>query len=162
MITHLKSPQVNIFPSYLIHRPISKIDTGTSFFEMGLSSAGIVTLIKKIENILDRELSPLLLFEHPSPSDLITYLKNNYNYEFDKIAVAIGNQKIEHYEAGYKNPDKSESISQLSLSGSSEDSSNNRINPTIREILINLNNDVISAEEAESLINNVSNQSIKG
>ena len=146
----------------LIHRPISKIDTGTSFFEMGLSSAGIVTLIKKIENILDRELSPLLLFEHPSLSDLITYLKNNYNYEFDKIAVANGNQKIEHYEAGYKSPDKSESISQLSLSGSSEDSSKNKINPTIHEILINLNNDAISAEEAESLINNVSNQSIKG
>lgn len=54
--------------------PHQEIEPGVTFARLGLDSANSVYLIVELEEWLGLELTPELLFEHPTISDLARYL----------------------------------------------------------------------------------------
>ncbi|MGD9826611.1 beta-ketoacyl synthase N-terminal-like domain-containing protein, partial [Desulfobacter sp.] len=54
--------------------PSGQIDPEAGYYELGLDSALLLEMVKKLEQILSVSLSPTLLFEYPSIRELATHL----------------------------------------------------------------------------------------
>lgn len=70
---HIKSIVRNIFSKYL-HREPFQIDLDVGFFELGLESAQLLSVVKDIESAFNLSLNPTLLFENSNLRELIIYL----------------------------------------------------------------------------------------
>jgi acyl transferase domain-containing protein/NAD(P)-dependent dehydrogenase (short-subunit alcohol dehydrogenase family)/acyl carrier protein len=58
--------------------PQAELDGSQTFSELGLDSLGGIETIRKISNLFNVELSPTILFGHPTPDALIAYLEELY------------------------------------------------------------------------------------
>ncbi|PKA71716.1 polyketide synthase PksJ/polyketide synthase PksN [Pseudomonas baetica] len=63
-----------VFARHLQTRP-DQVDPRRGFFDMGLSSAQMLTILKEIEGLLARRLNPTLLFEHNTLEELLTHIR---------------------------------------------------------------------------------------
>ncbi|WIM94381.1 amino acid adenylation domain-containing protein [Actinoplanes oblitus] len=57
-----------------LDRPAARIDVHGSFYEIGLASAQMVSLVPELERALGLSLSPTIVFEHRSIADLAAWL----------------------------------------------------------------------------------------
>jgi len=70
-----------------LHRPIKEISTNVSYFDLGLSSLAITTLVHKVNTLLNESLSPSALFEHRDIQSLSSYLAATYPSKIDAITA---------------------------------------------------------------------------
>ncbi len=70
-----------------LQKPVSVIDSAASFSDIGLTSAGLVSMTKEIKNKIHSEFLPSLFFEYTTPSDLSSYLAKNYADAVDRLIV---------------------------------------------------------------------------
>ncbi|MGP3987807.1 SDR family NAD(P)-dependent oxidoreductase [Streptomyces sp. 3N207] len=54
--------------------PPGQVNTGASFYDIGLASADLVSMVPELEERLSLSLSPTVVFEHRSPADLAAWL----------------------------------------------------------------------------------------
>ena len=69
------------FVSKLIDQPAERIDPNVEVERLGLDSATAVALIMSLEEKLDIELMPELLFDYPTISSLSQHLASRVNAE---------------------------------------------------------------------------------
>jgi len=72
--TYVESLLRKIFSRHL-NQPASKIDINSGFYEIGLESSQLMTIVNDIENSFSLSLSPTLLFENSNIRELIDCLK---------------------------------------------------------------------------------------
>ncbi|HKD15247.1 MAG TPA: SDR family NAD(P)-dependent oxidoreductase [Candidatus Angelobacter sp.] len=70
-----------------LHKPIKKIPTNVSYFDLGLPSLAITTLVHKVNSLLNESLSPSALFEHRDIQSLASYLAATYPSKIDALTV---------------------------------------------------------------------------
>src|SRR4029077_5352116 len=70
-----------------LHRPIEEISTNMSYFDLGLSSLAITTLVHKVNKLLNESLSPTTLFEQRDIQSLAAYLAATYPSKIDALTV---------------------------------------------------------------------------
>ncbi|WMJ02938.1 beta-ketoacyl synthase N-terminal-like domain-containing protein [Pseudomonas chlororaphis subsp. aurantiaca] len=72
---HDLAPEIlAVFARHLQTRA-DQVDPRRGFFDMGLSSAQMLTILKDIERLLARRLNPTLLFEHNTLEELLTHIR---------------------------------------------------------------------------------------
>ncbi len=54
--------------------PPGRVDTAAGFYDLGLASADLVSMVPELEERLALSLSPTVVFEHRSPADLAAWL----------------------------------------------------------------------------------------
>jgi acyl carrier protein len=84
-----------------LHRPIEEISTNMSYFDLGLSSLAITTLVHKVNKLLDESLSPTTLFEQRDIQRLATHLAAIYPSKIDALTVIkqeIGQAHLEEQQ----------------------------------------------------------------
>ncbi|MFE9338351.1 SDR family NAD(P)-dependent oxidoreductase [Streptomyces sp. NPDC007063] len=54
--------------------PPGRVDTAAGFYDLGLASADLVSMVPELEERLALSLSPTVMFEHRSPADLAAWL----------------------------------------------------------------------------------------
>ncbi|WP_079152228.1 SDR family NAD(P)-dependent oxidoreductase [Streptomyces sp. RTd22] len=55
--------------------PTAQVDVGSGFYELGLTSADLVSLVPDLEDRLSLSLSPTLMFEYPSVAEVAAWLE---------------------------------------------------------------------------------------
>jgi polyketide synthase PksM len=81
-----------------LHKPIEKIPTNMSHFDLGLSSLAMATLVHKVNRLLNESLNPSALFEHRDIQSLAAYLAATYPSKIDAL-IAI-RQKVGQAHSG--------------------------------------------------------------
>jgi polyketide synthase PksJ len=71
----------------LLRMPRADIDVGQSFIDLGFDSIGMASLIQKIIDLLDENLSPSVVFNYPDIELLGRHLAENYRDKIDGIHV---------------------------------------------------------------------------
>jgi acyl transferase domain-containing protein len=71
-----------------LQRPIEEIPVNMSYFDLGLSSLAITTLVHKVNRLLDVTLSPSALFEQKDIQSLAEYLAATYPSKIDALNVS--------------------------------------------------------------------------
>lgn len=71
----------------LLHIPRADVDVGQSFINLGFDSIGMASLIQKIIDLLDENLSPSVVFNYPDIEQLGRHLAENYRAKIDRIHV---------------------------------------------------------------------------
>lgn len=61
--------------------PVTEIDPDATFDSFGLDSRTAVQVSGRLEKVVERRLSPAVLFEHPSVNTVVTYLASELNLE---------------------------------------------------------------------------------
>ena len=70
-----------------LEKPVEEIEAGIGYYEMGLDSPGLLELVRIIETKIGAGLSPTLLFEYATVSELAAYLGRNYGSQFDMLGT---------------------------------------------------------------------------
>ncbi len=149
--------KIELFLQQAVARQLqrSEVQKKATFFELGLSSFGVVALVKETEKILGAELSPTLLFEYGSIAELAEYLTQNHVTEIEAITVVKNSMETNQSNAS---SDQLQPLTRNSKPINNVEYPNkNNVDPTILEILSNMENKTISPEEAKLLINDISN-----
>lgn len=71
----------------LLRMPRADIDVARSFIDLGFDSIGMASLIQKIIDLLDENLSPSVVFNYPGIEHLGRHLVENYRPKIDRIHV---------------------------------------------------------------------------
>ncbi|WP_217559260.1 beta-ketoacyl synthase N-terminal-like domain-containing protein, partial [Paenibacillus sp. GbtcB18] len=66
-----------------------EISSDSVFFELGLDSAGLLSIVKDIATVLKTSLSPTLLFEYTTPRELTNFLVEKHGEAFLKARELI-------------------------------------------------------------------------
>lgn len=104
--------------------PVHKIDGHKGYYELGMHSAMLLELVNKLEELLERELSPTLLFEYTTISELAAHLVDNGIHSVQKgdqsarPAAFLLNAESPETENNTKEPGhQSQDIAVISLAG---------------------------------------------
>ena len=81
-----------------LHKPIEEIPVNMSYFDLGLSSLAITTLVHRVNRLLDVTLSPSALFEQKDIQSLAAYLAATYPSKIDAINVSRQEHGQNHSE----------------------------------------------------------------
>ncbi|NQX71853.1 polyketide synthase dehydratase domain-containing protein [Paenibacillus alba] len=73
-----------------------EISSDSGYFELGLDSAGLLSIVKDIDNVIKTSLSPTLLFEYTTPRELTNFLVEKHREAFEKARVLI-HQEVEDF-----------------------------------------------------------------
>ncbi len=73
--------------AFQLHKRIKEIPTNMSYFDLGLSSLAITTLVHKVNRLLNESLSPSALFEQRDIQSLAAYLAATYPSKIDALIV---------------------------------------------------------------------------
>jgi 3-oxoacyl-(acyl-carrier-protein) synthase/thioesterase domain-containing protein/acyl carrier protein len=71
----------------LLRMPRADIDVGRSFIDLGFDSIGMASLIQKIIDLLDENLSPSVVFNYTDIGSLGRHLAESYRPKIDRIHV---------------------------------------------------------------------------
>ncbi len=71
----------------LLRMPRADIDVGQSFIDLGFDSIGMASLIQKIIDLLDENLSPSIVFNYPDIGSIGRHLVESYRPKIDRIHV---------------------------------------------------------------------------
>ncbi|PYD40062.1 polyketide synthase [Serratia plymuthica] len=80
-----------------------EIDTDIGYYELGLDSAGLLHMVKLLEQSLKVKLNPTVLFEYANVGELAAYLLEQYPMSFlaaDKASAAQGDVSPQTQNAG--------------------------------------------------------------
>jgi polyketide synthase PksN len=67
--------------------PLQSIGAELSYFDLGLTSLGVTNLIRKTNELLQANLPPAIVFEHPSIRSLAEYLVSNYGSQLNAAVL---------------------------------------------------------------------------
>ena len=70
-----------------LHRPMEGIATNMSYFDLGLSSLAITTLVHKVNGLLSESLNPSALFEYRDIQSLAAYLAATYPAKIEALTA---------------------------------------------------------------------------
>ncbi len=70
-----------------LQKPIDQVDVKRGYFDMGLTSLGLVKMDQGIKRKIDKEFEPTLLFEYSTVSELSAYLCSHYPVELAQLVV---------------------------------------------------------------------------
>lgn len=84
-----------------LNKPKDEIEDDVGYYEMGLNSPDLLDLVKKIEEKLEINLSPTLLFEYTNIKTLASYIERNNTVLGVQLKATL-NQKIEPKVTGAK------------------------------------------------------------
>ncbi|MGE7955633.1 beta-ketoacyl synthase N-terminal-like domain-containing protein [Pseudomonas sp. NPDC089530] len=73
--SHDVAPDILAVFARHLHTRADQVDPQRGFFDMGLSSAQMLTILKDIEQLLARRLNPTLLFEHNTVEELLNHIR---------------------------------------------------------------------------------------
>ncbi|MGZ4976999.1 MAG: beta-ketoacyl synthase N-terminal-like domain-containing protein [Methylobacter sp.] len=68
--------------------PLERVDSRGNFFELGLTSLGLVNMLKSLEQLTGRKIASSIVFEYRSIDRLEAYLTENYTDIVDRVALA--------------------------------------------------------------------------
>jgi 3-oxoacyl-(acyl-carrier-protein) synthase/thioesterase domain-containing protein/acyl carrier protein len=71
----------------LLRMPRADVDVGQGFLDLGFDSVGMASLIQKIIDLLDENISPSLVFNYPDIERLGRHLADAYRPRIDRIHV---------------------------------------------------------------------------
>lgn len=92
----------SMFSKYISRSP-DKIDITDGFYEQGLDSNDLLKFVKELENRLEEELYPTLLFEYTNIQELSIFLKENYSNIFNiETKKDIKNKKSISHDKTFK------------------------------------------------------------
>jgi len=113
LIRELMSKRLNI--------PADQINTKAGYYEMGLSSSGLLEVVKAIEDKIGGILSPTLLFEYTTISKLAEYLSQTYPHIFGKDeSNELSSHSFEINDYSYENESSIASLPELTDQGSGD------------------------------------------
>jgi acyl carrier protein len=140
-----------------IQKTIDEINIELSFLEMGLSSADCIGLMREIERIINKELSPTLLFEYITIPELSTFLSNSHYDELKRLKAekTMKEKRTEAISAIYPQENESVRLERKRQEGKDKIEVN-AVNSNIANILKRLKEQDISIKESIELINEVS------
>jgi hypothetical protein len=67
--------------------PMQSIGAELSYFDLGFTSLGVTNLIRKTNELLQANLPPAIVFEHPSIRSLAGYLVSNYGAQLNAVVL---------------------------------------------------------------------------
>jgi len=70
-----------------LKKPVGEVPINRSYFDLGLSSLAITTLLQRTNRLLDENLSPSALFEYRDIQSLAAHLASSYPEKVDAIAA---------------------------------------------------------------------------
>ncbi len=70
-----------------IKKPIEKISEDSNFLDLGMNSIGLITMIAQINDLLEINISPAILFNNSEIKTLTQYLVENHLEKIEKIQV---------------------------------------------------------------------------
>lgn len=70
-----------------LRKPVEQVRPRVGYYELGLKSAAIVSVVREIENKIEGRFSPSLLFKFPTIDRLAGYLHDNHGEQFQKLMV---------------------------------------------------------------------------
>lgn len=111
--------------SQILDKPILSIDTSVGFYDLGLDSTQLLSLVKDLESHLGCELYPTLLFEYSTIESLSGHLSVAYESHF---ATTAREKDKQDGAAG----DNDELESEIALKGTFNSTSNSTSNSTLR------------------------------
>jgi len=79
-----------------LQRPLDRISTDVTYFDLGLSSLGIVSVIQKINELLHESLPISAVFEYRDIQSLAAYLAATYRSKIDALS-AIREKRVLTY-----------------------------------------------------------------
>lgn len=74
----------------LLNMSRAEVDIDLSFLQLGFNSVGMASLIQKVIGLLDENISPSVVFNHPGIGHLGRHLAENYRAKIDRIHVVGG------------------------------------------------------------------------
>jgi acyl transferase domain-containing protein/tryptophanase/SAM-dependent methyltransferase len=85
-----------------LHKSIKEIPTNISYFDLGLSSLAITSLVQKLNTLLNENVPPSALFEQRDIQSLAEYLAATYPSKIDALTVARQEIALTHSEKQQK------------------------------------------------------------
>ncbi|CAM4025536.1 beta-ketoacyl synthase N-terminal-like domain-containing protein [Bordetella tumulicola] len=82
-----------------LHQPIDDVSLDIDFIELGMSSIGIAEMIIKVDQMLQTNLSPSVIFQNPDISSLATYLARTHADMMDAMLVSADEPDPAHVRA---------------------------------------------------------------
>ncbi|MCP5005244.1 MAG: GNAT family N-acetyltransferase, partial [Planctomycetes bacterium] len=79
-----------------LRKPIDAVDTTRGFFDLGLTSAGIVRMTREISSKINSDLLPSVFFEYKTISDLSSYIAECHTDAVDRLVVTRKVKKPSH------------------------------------------------------------------
>src|SRR5260370_16923167 len=76
-----------------VQKAIEKISTDQSYFDLGLTSLGVIHIIQKTNLLLDENLHPNALFEYRDIQSLAAYLVKAYPFKVAAVIATRNNAK---------------------------------------------------------------------
>ena len=73
--------------SLLLNVPVQEIRTDRNYVELGVTSLGMIDLVKKLNRVLAVRLSPSILFNYPDVSKLAAHLADTYPAKVAALAI---------------------------------------------------------------------------
>ncbi|WP_269389415.1 SDR family NAD(P)-dependent oxidoreductase [Bacillus amyloliquefaciens] len=67
-------------------KPLEQIDSQAGYYEMGLTSSGLLDVVETISEKIGETLSPTLLFEYTTAAELAAFLTEQYGSHFSAVA----------------------------------------------------------------------------
>jgi polyketide synthase PksN len=85
-----------------LHKSIKEISTNVSYFDLGLSSLEMTSLVQKLNTLLNENVSPSALFEQKDIQSLAEYLAAIYPSKIDALTVIRQEIVLTHSEKQQK------------------------------------------------------------
>ncbi|WP_024769846.1 beta-ketoacyl synthase N-terminal-like domain-containing protein [Aquimarina macrocephali] len=98
--------------SLQINKPIEKIPDDSSFLDLGMNSIGLITMIAQVNDLLEINISPAILFNNSEIKTLTQYLVENYLEKAQKIQVT-NDKEYESKSIGKTESKPNEVVSKL-------------------------------------------------
>ncbi len=73
--------------------PLQQIKVDVGYYEMGLDSAGLLSIVERLSSRVNQPLSPTLLFEYTTLGQLAAYFEQNHAPLFGRPPIEIGGKE---------------------------------------------------------------------
>ena len=73
--------------AYQLEQPIHRIDTKRTFFDLGIDSVGMTSVLNEINRLLKTSVQPSIIFEHSNVELLAKYLVDSFQGTISALAV---------------------------------------------------------------------------
>lgn len=77
-----------------LNKPIQQIEEDVNFLELGLNSIGLLAIVAQVNDLLQINLSPALLFNYSDVKKLTKYLAENYSGQIKNVSVTKDRENV--------------------------------------------------------------------
>jgi len=144
-----------------LQKPVNQVETELTFFDMGLTSLGIVKVSQEIKYIIDMEFQPTDLFEYTTVSDLSSYIGERYADIIKQLIVTKKEFKRDVFQTESITPQTSPVSHEMKNRGKGPSGNGSGVGPqksvedqnaNVLEILEKLEKGTLSLDEVITLL----------